>query len=248
MRRFMIMLALICGLIPAGAASAGISYSYVTGTSSAVQSNFSATPGGPALTVDVYLQEVLTGGSTSLIHADGGLYNAAVKQSTFSGTTATITAAALNTANFNPNLGNTNGNNILDQTNLSPAFASGPSFSVVNGNTTNNLYLLGTLTVAPGTSTGATQFNLTAYNGAGGGDTTTYGNPGPGYYDLDISNGSQGNPSATYTGAFANSPTSFTVTVAAVPEPGSMILTGLAGLFVGLGIWLRRRREVAATA
>jgi hypothetical protein len=167
---------------------------------------------------------------------------------TATGALTTFSAGTINTTNFAQNQGNYANNgasaSLVNLTNSNNAFASGPTFSVVNGSTTDNLYLVGTLTIAAGSATGTETYNLTAFT-SGGGYTTTAG-PGNGY-DLDLTNDTGndfGGPPGTYTGALSN-PTSFTVNVqsASVPEPSSVILTGLVAVGIGIGAW-RRRREV----
>jgi hypothetical protein len=70
--------------------------------------------------------------------------------------------------------------------------------------------------------------------GIGEGDTVTLGSNG---YNLDSTNNAFAGGGATYFGADDNT---FTFSVAAVPEPSSMILSGLAA--IGFGIWRRRRQ------
>lgn len=259
MHRGMIALGLAGWLYLASSAMADISYSYVTDAS-----NYNVQAGG-TVTAIVYLQEALTGGSTSLINLDGGLYNAAVNLGTASGssTYSSVTGSAINTTDFSNNLGNSapppSGSlgHLLDQayTPTSPtgAFASGPSMTVVNGSTTNLLYQLGTFTFTAGSTAGVDTYQLNPYS-TNGGFTTTYGaGPSGGIgYDLDFTNGVGGTGALNqvYTGTFDNSPTSFTVTVQAatgVPEPGSLVLCGLFASGM-VGGYIRRRRLAKANA
>ena len=246
MRRMLVVLAVVGWAC--SPARADISYSYVTD-----QSTYNLTV-GQAVTVSVYLQETVTNGSSSLINLDGGLYAAAMKAS-LSGSSsqlATISAVAYN-ANFaSGSSGNTTNSsatqaviaNFSNGTNA--AFASGPSLTEGN----NLLYLLGTFTLTAGSTAGTSTYNLGELTTQGG-NTVTFGSgPGNGVgYDLDFSNNSgsvisgDGQQPQSYYGTQAD-PTSFTVNVAAVPEPSSVILTGLAVSAIGIGAWRRRRREL----
>src|SRR4051812_30426727 len=77
----------------AGGANAAVSYSYVTD-----QSGYGGAP-GQTVTVKLYLLETLTGGSTSVINADGGLLGFGIQANRTTGN-ALITSYAGNDADF----------------------------------------------------------------------------------------------------------------------------------------------------
>ena len=67
---------------------ASVIYSYVAGSPT-----YTA-PAGNTITVPIYLQETITGSSSSLINADGGLFGAGFSVNRASGSTASLTAIA----------------------------------------------------------------------------------------------------------------------------------------------------------
>jgi hypothetical protein len=223
-----------------------ITYSYVPDPSTAP---YTTNGLSSSITINVYLQETLTGGSQSLIAADSGLFGAAIAVYA-SGSTVSLTSAT-NSTNF-PN----NVSTAPPFQNTPPAgqvgsiieigpFTSGPTSSTKSGGTTTNLYLLGSLTFTGTTTVGATTFTLEPYSSLGGYTTTNGSN---GYYDLDITDGgvdlTNGGAGlsylpAVYSGAGDN-PTSFTIN--SVPEPGSLALCALAfSGAAGATFWRRRK-------
>src|SRR3954463_12019911 len=80
-------------LIVARPARADVSYSYVS------DQPFYILPAGQPATVKLYLLETLTGGSTSLIDADGGMFGAGLKVMRVNGS-AVFGPVTLNTADF----------------------------------------------------------------------------------------------------------------------------------------------------
>jgi hypothetical protein len=219
----------------ASSAQAAISYSYTIPSSSySVQI-------GQSVTIPVYLQETLNGGSTSLINADGGVFGVGFLVNQTSGGTGTITGIAGSTTSNGANFA---GGTFSTDPSDSTTHVGGldlASFSAASGPMTNSSgqIEIGTVTIMP-QSVGATNFVLANYKypATTGGYTITFGN-GPGAsqggFDLDVS---QSGANA-YTGASA-SPETFTVTATAVPEPTVLSLAGI-GAF-GL---VRRRRQMA---
>jgi hypothetical protein len=254
-------LALLAGL-PLQA-RADISYVYVTD-----QSNYNVAAGA-SVTVNVFLQEILTGTSTSLIAQDGGMLSAAAAVALKSGTSATITTASANAATGNPTGSTNNPSSVWGTTSFAFAVAhtaTNANFGVnSNGSlgTATNInpdasgkILIGNLVItASSTATGVTTYNL-VQNTGGFGNTITAGasaasQAAQSAYDLDsTNNASTGAPTGTYFGTTDTSNPnfglqSFTITVAAVPEPSSMVLCGM--LAVGGMVTVYRRRRAAST-
>jgi MYXO-CTERM domain-containing protein len=215
----------------AGQANAAVSYSYTTD-----QTDYAATP-GQALNVKVYLLETLTGGSTSVVNADGGMLGVGVKGTKTAGPAgaSTLGAVTLNGTDF---AGPTNKEEGAAGFRLTEAIAAAAGTpGVQTGNTGGNAanakassVYLGSVAVTAGTDPGATTFQLLPYDNLGG-NSLTLNN----FYDVDFSSA---NPA--FTGASGN-PTSFTVTVTAVPEP----TFAAAALVLGAAGALRRRRQMA---
>ncbi len=229
-------------------AQAQVSYSYATDSTSYTGAV------GSTVTVGIYLQETLQGGSNSYVNAQNGLQGAGAGLnvvSTSGGTAAAITGTGQGTFTFaTPFVGGLNsafynqgtGNN-LEFSETTPLAATGGPTNP-NGNSTG-LIFLGTVGIQVGT--GTTTYDLSSlFNdtingsnsqlGQSNGYTTTFTSP---HHDLDVT--SAGN----YTGANAAGFYSFTVGPAGVPEPSSVILTGLTGALFGFGAWRRRRRQAA---
>lgn len=248
MRMFALTLFALAGLV--GPARASITYQYVADASSYTLS----APGTQV--VNLYLQETVTGSSTSLVAANQGLYGAGLSVALTGGSGSTITGTTANTAVFGSGSFATQGNTtttaqILDQTGTSAT--TGAPMTAVSA--TVNKILLGTVTIA--VNSGTSTFTLSKYPPPTlGGDTTTFsGNNGNGF-DLDFTNNNgptvtpQGG--ATYIGTTdtnggLNPAFTFTTTVAvATPEPSSMLLCGLAVSGMGFGAWRRRKAKLQA--
>jgi hypothetical protein len=219
----------------AAPAKAAIVYQYVTPlTSYTTASNVS-------LAVNIYLDEILSGGSTSLITSDGGLYGAGFSVTQTNNTSSpALTALTGSTttgapfANGSYKTGITATNELAGSENVANGTTSGPT-------PTAGLILLGTVTITP-TSAGTYSFSLANYSAPAktGGYTQTFGN-GPGgstslgYFDLDPNN----TGTYAYAGA-ASDPETFTVTVPGVPEPMALGLISLASM----GLLTRPRRRM----
>ena len=249
MRRFLFLIALALAVSAPATARASITYQYVSD-----QTSYNVNVGS-TITVNLYIQETLTGGSTSLIVQDGGMFAAAIGVNRSTGT------AAANITAIKENTGApwTSGSFAFGADNFTAGTAQlgvqSPGFlgtaSNINPDSTGKI-LIGTLTIT-GAAAGTNTFNLTQYN-TGGGNTVTAGasNPTSGSaFDLDFTNNNSpatgGQPPATYSGANDN-PFSFTVVVAAVPEPSSMVLCGLAVVGGAYSVYRRRKAQSASAA
>jgi hypothetical protein len=223
-------------------ANASVVYSYV-----AQQSTYNAQPGA-SVTVNVYLQELLTGNSTSFIASDGGLSGFVAVVNRVPGTLppmpSILSAAAANTTDFQ--LFNSATYNFVAGTGDSgqvqgSADTGGvtgtahPGAEVGNGAVAvakSNAIYLGNFTVTAGSGPGTTQFTLGAIDPVNGGATTTTFN----VFDLDLAPDASGAPAGAFT-PVGTTLTTFNVTVAGVPEPASLGLLAFGGLLA-----LRRRR------
>lgn len=208
----------------AGPARAATVYNYVTDSA-----NYSA-PAGASVPVKIYLQETLTGASTSLMVGDRGLFNAgavvtyaASAGAKGSGSPAVLSAVALDGAEFRgpasqffaPNGSSMNFQEAADSFGSSgPAGAPGGS---------GRLQFLGTLTITAGSLGNTTSFSLGERGGVGNTITFTNG------FDLDDDGSGTAADGTTYTWTGADgSLTPFSVT--AVPEPGGLAPLALLGL------------------
>jgi hypothetical protein len=230
---------LVLTLLVAGPARAGVIYQYVS--DKPVYSGFP----GQVVNVNIFLQETVTGSSTSLLASEGGLFSGGFYV-VENGNSATITG-------LNPNPAFAGGflssNFTATQARLSETesiFALTGVGGTVNGKVTD--VLLGTLTVKLGGAPSSTSFLIEPYRFApkglfGGsgvdGNTLSFLNN----FDLDVTN-SGGAPPPAFTGADAAPPGSFDV---AVPEPGTLALAlvaaGGAGAVRGWRSWRGRWKK-----
>jgi hypothetical protein len=193
--------------------------------------------------VKLYLLETLTGASTSIINADGGLVGGAMRIRQAAGSPAgssTLGALTYNTVDFsgpsNPPLGGTQSPTEIAFQETGPLVGASPMTGNSGGvpaNAKASAVFLGTISVTASSTPGnITTFSLLPYginNQQGTGDTITATNT----YDLDKFT----NTTPAYTGTTAN-PTSFTVSV--VPEP---TFAGIAVVIGAAGTLIRRRRQ-----
>jgi hypothetical protein len=235
-------------------ARAAISYQYVVldPTTFNPVTSFTAAAPGASVTANLYLQETVTGTDTSLLPSELGIFGAGVFV-TKSGTAGDTTVASVAPNNqTEPNgfqgptsTGNTSTTGRILES-LSTSATSGPTgsttgghISTVNGTTTTDVFL-GTITLTAGSVGSLTTYTVESYKNFSNsdGNTITF-NRG---LDLDVTNnGTAGG--ATYTGA---DNATFTFTVTATPEPGGLLLGGLAASGIGLGAWRRWRTLAAA--
>jgi hypothetical protein len=255
LRRLAGLLALAACAILTSPVGADVSYQYVTD-----QSTYSPQP-GMTFTVSVFLLETVTGLDHSVINppAGHGLLSAGVAvQQTGTPPPATI-ISSISTNNNAIGAGGGFGNSGSYQTEVATdhssaallataGVAQGPTTDLSGANGGGKI-LLGTLTLTAGAAYSTTTFSVTSFKNSTGtlaleqqplnAATTFTTNLGGQTQDLDKNNN---NPA--YTGANA---TINTFTVSVVPEPGSMMLCGLAvcgGIF---GAY-RRRTGLAAKA
>ncbi len=225
--------------------SGAIVYNYVTDQSSYT--------GASTATVKVYLQETVSNGDSSLLAQTSGLYvygfyvNQSAGPTAGQSTIASYATSPTFTGNYAADLGPGPSANSFEVTATVPnGTTTGPTGTVVSPGVRQ--ILLGTLTV---NTAAAATFTLQSLSNSpgnlGGSDGNTATLPASGSYDLDVTdNGGKSGAAGvqTYTGGDSSS---YTFTVAAVPEPRPMLLTGLAAA-VGLGVWVRRRRVGIASA
>lgn len=217
----------LAGLGVVNEAQAARMYSYVTDSAS-----YNATP-NQATAVKFYLQELLTGGDTSLINSENGVFGVGLKVVRSGGgptTPSILGTLAPNNADFGgPGSKNEGAATLAFSIAIAPTATSGVRPGNTAGGTETtpaNRIFLGTVQMTAGSGPGTTSFSLQPFDNLGG-NTLTNTNG----YDLDFSST---NPA--FTGASAN-PTSFSVNV--VPEPAGLGLVGVACV-AGL---LRRRRS-----
>ncbi len=257
MPRFLLLtlMGLAAWLGLSGVANAAISYTYTTD-----QTSYSAAQAGQTITVSLYLNENLTSGSQSLLVPDNGLVGFG-EYTTQSGSVptgaTTITAEAGNTNPSAPGSASDGftsnsiyGNRTIAANGSAAAmlFATNNTTGPIGASTANGRQiLLGTLTLTAGAAGTTTQFTLETYVNAPtslGGSGSNNNTVDYGFNDLDVTNNADNGGGATYTGANDLPFETFTVTVAAVPEPNGLVLSGLVvscGLFGGLGFVGYRR-------
>jgi hypothetical protein len=239
-------LATICAL----PVRADITYQYITD-----QSTYNAATAGQSVTVQLLLQETLTGGSTSLLASENGLFGAGVYVTRSGSVPASPTTIAGPIA-FNlsavPAGFATGGNNsavpatttnagVLESvSNATAGGPTGPTGTQVNASTRD--VLLGTMTLTAGAAGTTTQFTIESYKNFStfDGNTLTFTNG----YDLDLAGGDPSAP-VHFNGAdgFTNT---FTVNVpggTASPEPGTLLLTASGAFLLAGGAWRRRRAK-----
>ncbi len=268
------MTVVLAGLAP-NAVNAAITFSYVTDASS-YQAAAGAQVTANVFLQEVVTSAPGPGGTTPTeIASPNGITGFGVY---IAQTGSTGAASQLVSFSPNPQFTGTLGSggltgNQLDFAGNQPASQSTPPFNTnlgqpltfvpgtgTNGGPGTYRIEVGTLTITAATSSGTTTFGITGTNNPNLLDPTTPGPQGQGNgpggndstfdyvngYDLDAGGIQQGFDVGTGTNSII---TSFTVAVpSAVPEPGSMILTGLAGSVIGIGVWLRRRRVAVATS
>jgi hypothetical protein len=206
-------------------------YTYEFAEAGTFSSSFTVAQGS-TVAVQVYLVGTNSAGNNNL--ASNGLSSGGVGLQYATNGPFTIPGASSNNPNIvgNPAFGNSNnsvvngGNGQFGTGNTSTATVQNTSFGTpVYPSTTdangNNAVLLGTFTFtgvspASGTTIAVTPSSVSNVDGAGNA------------LDSMITS------------------SSFSITVTAVPEPGSLMLTSLAASVLGLGVWKRRRKPLAA--
>jgi len=220
-------------------AGASVIFSYVTDASS-----YNATPGS-IVPVNIYLQETLTGTSTSYISANGGVTGAGAGfnvQGTTGGSAAQIPTGSFT---FSPSFGGPNAAYYNQGSGSNLEFSEGiaaPPAPTVMPDASGRIFL-GKVNITAGS--GKTSYILTSLNndtinnsnsalGQSNGNTTTQ-NPPPFGSDLDVSPAN-----GAYTGANASPGDVITVGgTSTVPEPASLAVFGVGAM----GLLARRRRS-----
>ena len=240
MKRGLMILPVAVSLGVSSLSRASTSYSYVA------QVQGGTVVDGANNTLNLYLQEVSTGGSFTAA-SDGGLYAGGVALVEHAGGTGvTFTAAGVSNNGATEPAGFTGNNRsglftsgawITDITNNNASMGVAP-ISTTSGGTTTSLYLLGSVTVGVGSNPGASFTVESLYDaptndgapGAGAdGNTLSYtsGN------DLDAGGFSSG-----VTGADGH-PTPFAFPFSTMPEPASLAIFG----FASATLLMRRQRQ-----
>jgi hypothetical protein len=264
--RLKLIALLVAGLF-AGGARANVMYQYTVDSSS-----LRVAAPGTVVTVPIYLSETLTGGSTSIINNDGGLFGAGVGVYNTGGATrpgqARILSVALNTSPISSGGFGTSGQGLGNATDLvsdgsDAALVENTGFPLMpgplaslfsnSGGTVVNRVLLGSVTIRSGALGNTTTFAVTSlFNspdpvlGQGNeGNTVTFISG----WDLDLDN--NGNQSSLLTGAppphfLGANDISGTFTLATIPEPSSLAIFAVAGACLVLGKLRRfRHRHIA---
>lgn len=236
MNRSLLIAALAACFGWAGAVRGDINYTYVAEPQSGSISF------GASNVINLYLDETLTAGSTSVIQADYGLYSAGVAfVERPGGTGVTVTAVTANTQPEPKGFANNDitridtsgvGASMFDITAHDAVAGVFPTSTSTVGSTTTNLYLLGNVTLNISASASAAfdveslhdaPTNVGVYDAGMNGVTLDFNGA-----DMDI-----GGPGIG-TGANGHA------TTFAVPEPAATALFGLGAL----GLVLRRRGRI----
>lgn len=193
----------------------------------AVDSTVNVSSGHTFSGVEIVLRETVTGATVSQLGlANLNAYAVNVGRSGSNG--------SFNTLTLSTDGGFAVGSNDADTLNYA---ALGPSSGQPGRTSTDlgggqRLALLGTVNlVAP--TVGSTTFTLTDFNPGFDGDFTTFATGGAGLESISAASGPSG-------GLFGRS---LTLNVAAVPEPSSFVLAGLAASLVASRRLLRRKRK-----
>ena len=243
MRKPLLLAIVAIAVMGVPAVRADITYQYITD-----QSSYSASA-GQSVTVQLLLQETLSGGSSSLLVSEGGLFGAGVfvtQSGTVPSNPTLIAGPVTPNQSARPDGFGTGGRiSLLPATSTTagvlesvPDFSTpGPAGTQVSP-TVRDVFL-GSLTLTAGAAGSTTQFTIESYKNFSGkdGNTLTFNNA----FDLDLAGGASGAPPFTGADAFTNS---FSVNVSppsASPEPGTLLLTGSAALMFAGGAWRKRR-------
>jgi hypothetical protein len=202
-------------LLSGGLARADYIFQFADSTGTPISNNSITVNQGGTLAIQVFLLQDNTGSSNGLNTL--GLVNAGVQLNTQTATTANVTSVATNPAFDPPQPGNTGigANAFL----IESAVVNPP---VVSPNTDPNRILLGTFTFT-GITGGQSTVSVTSLPGSGADNVLS--------------------DNTVIDGLIQNS--TLAITVNAVPEPGTMLLTGLGAAAIAFGSWRRRVARLA---
>jgi hypothetical protein len=270
MRPSTLILLTLCWAGPAVQARADVIYQYVTDAPV-----YTATAPGQTITANLYLQETLTGTSTSLIAPENGLDGAGLFVTPRGSLSSNGTTIASILGNTQPEPAGFNGFLLTNASTGHPSttqawlvenvsandLLGGPSGTTAGGSGSGKVtrVLLGQLLLTPGGRGTSTTFLLESFKNVplsfGGlgtdGNTLSFTSG----YDLDVTNSNPNNgPFYTGAGSFSGANAfAFTVQVspqvAAVPEPSSLALfLAAASGMSGVGAWRHSRNRRKARA
>lgn len=225
------------------ASRADIIYQYVT--------DQTAYSGSGSVSVNVFLQETVTGASTSLLNQTQGLlgYGFYIKQtggpSSGQSLLGSVTSQAPWTAFPTQSSPIDLPPNSIDYFNAQTLPTTPTTTGTIVAPGVRRI-LLGSVSVSAGALTTFTLQSLTHSPGLSanaGADGNTLTLPTSGSYDLDLGGTQSGSAgSQTFIGADA---ASSTFTVAAVPEPASVVLTGITLAIFAICLYRRRAARLA---
>jgi hypothetical protein len=224
--RYVLSAAAIFSLAGAAKADYAIEFANSLGV---VQNSFMVNQGS-SLTIQVYLVQSSSGtGSQTL--TTSGLSSAALGLY-FSAGTLTTTAANPNSAQFAYSSSNTFNGSAPAPTPPATTPPAGTSYASVSEASSPPV-------IAPSAGTNANQILLGTFTftANSSGNITSYF-PSSGANDV--------NGVGTTLDPLVTQGSAAVLVVSAVPEPGSMVLTGLAGTLIGMGAWRKRRKSLAA--
>jgi hypothetical protein len=214
---------LVAALLLGGSARADFTFEFANASTGQMGSAFSVAE-NQTISINVYFLQTNGPVTNSTNLTQNGLLTGGVGlqyQNSAPFSVPNTAAIVGNPAFSNSNPGLTNNGTT---TTASLQVAGGPVFASTSGPTANAV-LLGTFTFTAGSTAGSAN-TVTVFADTSGGANFVDG-------------------AGTNLDALVNQ-SSVNISVVAVPEPGSLMLTGLAASALGLGIWKRRRKALTA--